>query len=459
MDIQYGADQNRIRFFLQIRQSYIHIMIKALMTIFMGVMVSFYFFPIEFTFLPGVNTKMAMAGFGLIVLALQLARQRKPYIDGNIFKFSLIAIIVSFIGLIATTFNETSDYTYATYIVSMWVWLSGAYVIVTCIKALHGCISVELVCNYLIAVCTAQCIFALMIDTMPAFKGFVDTYVSGFGFVDTSKISQGKRMYGIGAGLDVAGLRFSGVLCSIAYITHRIANTTRKGLIGIYLICFFIISLIGNMIARTTTVGVGLALAYWIYTLFAPGEKRDKKVLWLWLIGTTIAALLIIISLYNTHQVFKANTRFAFEGFFSLAETGKWNVHSNNILKSMYVFPDNLKTWLIGDGYIENPIDTDPYYTGEVIRGYYMGTDVGYLRFIFYFGIFGLLAFIAFFIAITKNCIMKFPAQSILFILFLIVNMVGWFKVSTDIFLTFAPFLLISKEENEEYDLQHQKID
>ena len=107
--------------------------------------------------------------------------------------------------------------------------------------------------------------------------------------------------------------------------------------------------------------------------------------------------------------------------------------------------------------FIKKLIDT--VYTGEVIRGYYMGTDVGYLRFIFYFGIFGLLAFIAFFIAITKNCIMKFPAQSILFILFLIVNMVGWFKGLTDIFLTFAPFLLISKEENEEYDLQHQKID
>ena len=213
------------------------------------------------------------------------------------------------------------------------------------------------------------------------------------------------------------------------------------------------------MIARTTTVGVGLAIAYWIYTLFAPGEKQGKKTLWLWLIGTTVAALLIIIPLYNTNPVFKANTRFAFEGFFSLAETGEWNVRSNNILKNMYVFPDNLKTWLIGDGYIENPIVTDPYYTGEVIGGYYMGTDVGYLRFIFYFGIFGVLAFIAFFVAITKNCTKKFPAQSILFILFLLVNLAGWFKVSTDIFLTFAPFLLISKEENEEYEQPTQEED
>ena len=84
-------------------------MIKALMTILMGVMVSFYFFPIEFTFLPGVNTKMAMAGFGLVVLIVRLAQQRKPYLDSGVFRYSFIAILVSLIGLVAVTYNETYD--------------------------------------------------------------------------------------------------------------------------------------------------------------------------------------------------------------------------------------------------------------------------------------------------------------------------------------------------------------
>ena len=429
-------------------------MFKALMTILMGIMVSFYFFPIEFTFLPGVNTKMAMAGFGLVVLAVQMALHRKPYVDEGIFRFSVIAIVISLIGFVAVTYNETHDYTYATYIVSMWVWLSGAYVVITLMRALHGYVSVELVCNYLIAVCTAQCISALMIDSMPAFKTFVDTYVSGFGFVDTSQISHGKRMYGIGAGLDVAGLRFSAVLCCIAYITSRIASTTRKNYIWIYLVCFVIIGLVGNMIARTTTVGVGLALVYWVCVLFRSESRHDNIYLWKWLVGIIIVALLIIVPLYNANSTFKTNTRFAFEGFFSLVEKGRWEVRSNEILLNMYVFPDNLKTWLIGDGYIENPIKTDPYYTGEVIGGYYMGTDVGYLRFIFYFGVFGLLAFITFFITITRNCIKQFPSQRALFVLILAVNLIGWFKVSTDIFLAFAPFLLICREEDCELE-QH----
>lgn len=416
----------------------------------MGVMVSFYFFPIEFTFLPGVNTKMAMAGFGLVILIVQMARQRKPHIDEGVFRFSIIALLVSFWGLLAVTYNETSDYTYATYIVSMWVWLSGAYVVVTFIRALHGYMSVELVCNYLIAVCTAQCISALMIDSIPAFNDLVNKYVSSFGFVDTRYLT--KRLHGIGAGLDVAGLRFSTVLCAIAYITSRIASTKRKSYIWIYLVCFVIIGLVGNMIARTTTMGIGLALLYWVYMLFKQSKnaKEEKSHLWGWLIGVILIALLIIVPLYNTNPNFRANTRFAFEGFFSLVEKGKWEVHSNNILKSMYIFPDNLKTWIIGDGYMLNPYYNDPYYTGIDWHGYYQGTDVGYLRFIFYFGIFGLLTFIAFFIAITQSCMKKFPAQSMLFLLFLAVNMAGWFKVSTDVFLVFAPFLLISREENEE---------
>lgn len=424
-------------------------MIKALMTILMGVMVSFYFFPIEFTFLPGVNTKMAMAGFGLVILIVQLARQRRPHVDEGIFLFSLIAILVSFIGLIAVTYNETRDYTYATYIVSMWVWLSGAYVVVTFMRALHGYISVELVCNYLIAVCTAQCILALLLDGFPVFKDVVNTYVSGFGFVDNSQLNSGSRLYGIGAGLDVAGLRFSAVLCAIAHITSRIASTTRRNYIWIYLVCFVIIGLVGNMIARTTTVGVGLALVYWLISLFKSDSADENSFLWKRLACVIMVALLIIIPLYNSNYNFRENTRFAFEGFFSLVEKGRWDVHSNEILKGMYIFPENLKTWLIGDGYMENPLVTDPYWTGVVFGGYYMATDVGYLRFIFYFGIFGLLAFISFFISITQGCMKKFPAQSLLFLFFLAVNMAGWFKVSTDIFLVFAPFLLISREENE----------
>ena len=161
----------------------------------MTVLTSFYFFPFEFTFLPGVNTKMAMAGFGLILLAFQLARQRDSLINRDLFQLSLWAGLVSLIGLIAVTWNDTPDYEYASYIVSMWVWLSGAYVVIQSIRKLHGFVSVELVCHYLIVVCVLQCLIAIAMDQYPLLKQFVDNFLGSTGFMGKME----NRLYGIGA--------------------------------------------------------------------------------------------------------------------------------------------------------------------------------------------------------------------------------------------------------------------
>ena len=122
----------------------------------------------------------------------------------------------------------------------------------------------------------------------------------------------------------------------------------------------------------------------------------------------------------------------------------------------MIVFPDNFKTWIIGDGYIENPYRRDPYYVGPNYGGYYMGTDIGYLRFIFYFGLIGLVTFISYFFKVAKTCVSRFPKYATMFWLVLAINMIVWLKVSTDIFLVFAIFLCISKEDNEEYENKYE---
>lgn len=427
---------------------------KFIKVLIAGIAVSFYFFPFEFTFLPGVNTKMAMAGVGLILYAIDLAKGRVGQINKSGFQIAVIAALVSLCGLTAVIYNNTNDYTYATYIVSMFVWLGGAYTAVKIVKWLHGYVSVELVCNYLIGVCVGQCIIALAIDSMPTFKAFVDRTVVGFDFVDTDRLTQSHRLYGIGAGLDVAGTRFSSVLVIVAVLLQRLSSSRFRNYMWLYLVAFVIISVVGNMMARTTTVGVLVALCYLMMTsgIMKLSLNRDNMRVWKYLLGTLCVALPIIIYLYSIDPQFRDNLRFAFEGFFSLAEKGHWETNSNNILKNMIVFPDNLKTWLIGDGYIENPTYRDPYYVGPSHGGYYMGTDIGYLRFIFYFGLFGLLTFIIYFIKVARSCAERFPKYATMFMLILAINMIVWLKVSTDIFLVFAIFLCVSKEDEDAYE-------
>lgn len=412
------------------------------------ILTSFYFFPFEFNFLPGINTKMAMAGVGLVLLPFNLAFQRNSIINKSFFLISLLAGLVSLIGFVSVVYNNTHDYTYATYIISMWVWVSAAYVLIQAIKRWHGYLSVELVCNYLIGVCVVQCVIAFLQNQFPPLRHYWDSL---WLTADFSEKLDG-RLYGIGATLDVAGTRFSAVLVIIACLLVR--NMYSKVRIGLYLLSFLIIAVIGNMIARTTILGVAVALCYAIYLYRVSPQKNILKLKYVfgWLFGLLAVSVPVLIYLFQTSPSFQESFRFGFEGFFSIAEKGRWEVHSNEILSNMYVFPDNLKTWLIGDGYFNNPYGLDPYYTGFNWHGFYMQTDVGYLRFIYYFGLVGLAAFVAFMCKMGKDCMGRFSTYRSMFFMILLLNFIIWFKVSTDIFLVFALFICVNetKKKDEE---------
>ena len=431
-------------------------MYKYLIHIISVILTSFYFFPIETVFLPGVNTKMALAGIGLLILGKRLAQRRDAGINKDFFVLSLLALGISLISLLTMTINNTPDASFLTYFVSMWVWMGGAYTVVRWLDTAYGYVNVRLICNQLIAVCVIQCLIAWTKDVYPPLQAWVDSFVGGEAFMGNTKEA---RLSGIGAALDVAGLRFSAVVVMIGYILSKAEELSHKQIVT-YLISFLIIAVIGNMMSRTTTVGVGLALVYWIYStnLLSLKQNIKNQKLWFWLGGVLCVVIPVFIYLYFTNDIFYKNIRFGFEGFFSLWETGKWQTSSNDILLNyMIVFPDNWVTWLIGDGYAANPADKtlsffDPYYTGPVYHGYYMGTDIGYLRYIFYFGLIGTFVFSLFMWRSAWACIHRFKDYKMMFLMILLVNYIGGFKVSTDIFLVFAIFLVLSKENDGQTD-------
>lgn len=431
-------------------------MYKYLVHIISVILTSFYFFPIETVFLPGMNTKMALAGIGLLILGKRLAQRRDAGINKDFFVLSLLALGISLISLLTMTINNTPDASFLTYFVSMWVWMGGAYTVVRWLDTAYGYVNVRLVCNQLIAVCVIQCLIAWTKDVYPPLQAWVDSFVGGEAFMGNTKEA---RLSGIGAALDVAGLRFSAVVVMIGYILSKAEELSHKQVVT-YLISFLIIAIIGNMMSRTTTVGVGLALVYWIYStnLLSLKQNIKNQKLWFWLGGILCVIIPVFIYLYFANDTFYKNIRFGFEGFFSLWETGEWQTSSNDILlEHMVVFPDNWVTWLIGDGYAANPMDKtlsffDPYYTGPIYHGYYKGTDIGYLRYIFYFGLVGTFVFVFFMWKSAWACIHRFKNYKMMFLMILLVNYIGWFKVSTDIFLVFAIFLVLSKKDDVQTD-------
>lgn len=426
-------------------------MFKILATIFTGIIVSFYYFPFEFSFLPGLNTKMLLAVVGIICALSNLICARETRLPSNLVRIETFAVIVSFVGVVSVIINNTSDYAYATYFVSMTVWLSGAYAACSLIKAVHQKITVEKVTIYIAAICAIQCAFALIIDSYPGVKSFVDAYI----MQDQTFLTEVERLYGIGASLDTAGVRFSACLILIVYCINKNKGQMTNTEIAFTIVVYFWIAVAGNMIARTTIVGVSLSLLYAIL-VFKPTNVN----LSFFRVARAVLILLVIVIplsryLYVSSPQFHELSRFAFEGFFSLVETGEWGIDSNEILKSMVVFPDNATTWIIGDGYFANPNLTDATYVGPYTTGgYYMGTDIGFLRFIFYFGLIGLFAFSYFFIFVAKECSRMLPEYRQMVVFVLILGFVIWLKVATDIFVVFALLICIGNMQDETPQLE-----
>ena len=429
---------------------------KWIKYILVGMIVSFFYFPISFSFLPSVNTKNLLAAVGLVLVLVVLIKKQEFSFPGDLLVLLVFSSAVSLISLLAITYNQTPDTTYVTYIRSAIIWLSGAFAVCYFIWLTHKRIDVPLVVNYLAGVCVFQCVMAIWIEFNPAVRLFVDTYViQGQGLLQDIG-----RLYGIGASLDVGGSRFAATLTAIAFMLVQKPEDRGNTPQFLLVLAFIIITVLGNMIARTTLVGVGIGLGYLILMEIRNiGMRRYdsgyRSSLPAWIISLAMA-IPVAVFFYNANEQFHDLVRFGFEGFFSLFEEGHWGTDSTGKLESMIVWPDNPKTWLIGDGYFENQRNDANYIGDATTRGYYMGTDIGYLRFIFYCGVPGLIAISVVMIYAGIISAKAFPKYAPISMMGVLCNFVIWLKVSTDLF----PFLsLLAALAFLSSDLEYLKRD
>lgn len=426
-------------------------MIKSIQVSVVIILTSFFFFPFFFSFLPSMNTKMFLAVLGLIAFFLDNINGKSSLFNSSLKKISVWAVGVSFCSFLSMTLNNTPDNSYLGYVVSMAVWLFAAYFCVSMMRLVHSRMSVEVVAYYLLGVALFQCTLALLINHFPLLSDWVDTYITGERYMG---VGVDNRLHGIGCALDVGGGRLGAILILVAFLILQALNGQSRWKFVILLCAFGYILVIGSMIGRTATVGAVLALAYLGWSILKDTNSRSESIgSFLSLAGIVIVVgTLLCIGLYQVSPEARKLLRFGFEAFFNYFEYGKFETNSTNMLSEGMIFPDNLWTWIFGDGYMASGLN-DPYYTGPSDYGFYKNTDAGYSRFLFYFGLTGLSIFILFFISVCRECMIRIKEHKLLFVVILVLNLSVWVKVSTDLFLVFAPFLCLSaKDVQDELD-------
>lgn len=402
-------------------------------------LVSFYFFPIGFTFLPAsLNTKMILGVVGILAFAIKSLRERSLNMSRMVVASAVFAIVFSVWCYYSMVDNGTDDDSYASYYMSFAVWLGGAFGVISLIRRYHGYCDMRLITSYLAFVCVMQCALALYMDSNQVFRGFVDRYVNqGQEF-----FQEVDRLYGIGAALDPAGVRFA---CVLILIAHQVAVnkevTDNKWVLAAYIVCFLVITMVGNMISRTTSAGVAMGLGYmFLYQGFAKrGVLSARQVRFYGIVLSLVAvAVALGITLYNTDAEFRHNIRFAFEAFFNFFEQGELRTASSDKLNAeMWKWPTNTHDWLVGTGLFGNFI---------------YSTDIGYCRFTLYCGLIGLGIFASFFIYNGLVINRKFRDVSFLSLMLISMTFIVWVKVATDIFLINAILFCIDGDLDEEED-------
>lgn len=408
--------------------------VQIFMVLLTGLMMSFYFHPTELRALPGYNTKIMLAVFGVAMLIYNIIRTKDYSLSKGLLYSFMIAGAFSFVNYISLIINESDDYSYANYPISALTWIMGAYGAISFIRWTHSKVTVELVVRYLAGGAAFHSILSQLIDRNESVKNFITSI-----FYVAADMEEMQRLYSFGVGLDPSGVRFAVILIMIAGVL-TLSKVVKKsiGLMIFYILCFAIISVLGNIISRTTTVGMGLGLfVFAISTGLYKFVIKVSRIKIMRVFGIMLAiGIPIVVYYYNVNPSFQDQIEYGFEGFFSLFESGEFQTSSTDELSTMWVWPQDTQTWLIGSGLFLSKSSDFTYFS-----------DIGYCRFIFYSGLIGFTVFGLYFVYNAIYFAIRYPRYRYIFFLMIVVTFVVWAKVATDIFQLYALFYTFTDED------------
>lgn len=383
-----------------------------------------FIYPLQLTFFPAISSRVFLGLCGIVLLSISTLENRNTLPEINIKRrWVILCISLSFIfmvSLLTNTINTTSESYFLLYPFSMLMIFSASYVVTRRMNIIYHQVSFNQVSLYIVGAITLQMIITMLMFIFPALKEVLLGILTENSRLEISMESDEQvRIIGFGSQFFAAGIvNCFGLILAGIQIKYSIAH------INFYKFSFILISLVGTIMSRTTLVGVLIAIVILSYKV--PIHSLLIKVLkYIIFISAFIAAVVYLLPpaiFDNVATIF----RFGFEMFYNYFDKGELASESTNQLLDMYdTYPQSIKTWIVGDGYYINPFDPTLYY---------MHTDVGYARLLFYFGIIGLSAYFCYQFFLIKAAYKCSGMNDRLFLVSVIVLLLALnFKGMTDI--------------------------
>lgn len=371
------------------------------------------FYPEKYSFFP-VSTIWIFIAIALLFSIVYFAQH---HIWREIKSLFICGLAIFFIGVISSQIiNRGGDIILAKrgiQIVSyslFGLWLS--FLMIKAYKEASVLKLLEILINLALVQAIISFVFLLSPSIADYYRSFVIIDESALSVIETQSVF---RLVGIGdMRYATAAVNYGFMIWAVLLLRHH-----HYGMVGssnwYSLLVITIFSLAGILSGRTFFILLAITIPY-VFCLKEGNIKKSVKELISVFFPVLIIGFVAFIYLFASNEQLVS---WAFELFINFGDGGKLESESTNQLKDMYIFPSDLKTWLFGDGKTVNDSG-----------GFYMGSDVGYIRSIFYWGIIGTCIYLYIqYYMVRMATINNFNKQFRVFLYFLFIFfLVYWLK-------------------------------
>lgn len=343
------------------------------------ILVFFYIFGFSFKGGSGFDSAMFVGMFLFVYFLInkQYSKDVLKYFKSKYFlSVTGIYLLVNIWILIVVIINGSSDFSYFKTFLHMYL-----LVLIGSILYLFLCKigKKKMIVNYVVIAFVLQTTIEWGAYLLPSFKTIINFTKSA------ETIAKGESYSGVRAnalaGSDFFGLSAAYAMVSILYFSSYNTLSRNNRIIKIFIYLYMIT---GTFFAgRTGYIGVALAIIYILFKKITTKSRlhlshREKNTL-LFTSVVFLAVVIFFVKEYTTNQSIYNLINFTFQSFINKAENGSFMNSSMESLFKMYSHV-NFNSLIFGDG----------LYAGKN-GGYYMNTDVGYLRVMLLGGVLGLV--------------------------------------------------------------------